>query len=841
MSRIIVKGLPTYLSDARLREHFSQHGAVTDVKLMKRPDGTSRRFGFVGFRSEEEAKSAMDYFNKTFIDTSRIHIEIAKKIGDEGLNDRRGQKRAAAEAVVEEPASKRKATTPAEKSAAVPKDKVKSKAKDVSFEEFMAVMAPKSKRKAWQNEETGPNLSASDMAQVADQRPETDAKERKKEKKEKRETKAKERGTGPSDTPSSAMTDHDGDGDEEQKDEAVNDDGLTDLEYMRRRMRRRVGAEEEEREKAFEQSEDEQDASSSSSEDEDDEDDVEALKALEKAKAQQEAQAKKEQETVDAIMETGRLFIRNLPFSATEEEIESFFSSFGHVSQVHIPLDKSTKAPKGWAFVTFADPAHALAAFRAKDGSTFQGRLLHLIPAVDKNPKPEAEKTLKQKKQEQRKADAGKDFNWSMLYMNSDAVASSVADRLGVSKADILNPEGADNAAVRLALAETRVIQETKEFLEKEGINVDAFNRKDRSDTTLLVKNIPYGTSVEEMTELFSKHGEVGRVLIPPSGTIAIVDLPIAGEARAAFRALAYKRFKNSILYLEKAPANVFRPGGESGESKDATATSAAAVTVKPAPVSKTAILGIGIGSEADAEMGATLFIKNLSFSTTDSRLGEVFGSLSDFAFARIQTKNDPKNVGGKLSMGYGFVGFKSVEAAKNALKAMQGHVLDGHSLSVSFARRGQDEEEVAAGGGKKKAAAASTKIIVKNLPFEATKREVRELFGSHGQLKSVRVPKKMMDSKARGFAFVEFVSRREAESAMEALKHTHLLGRHLVLEWSGDDLVDVDKARLKAGLGFGGGKEGGLPHKRTKLRLGEQDIAEAVALARAEAEEGDE
>ena len=43
---------------------------------------------------------------------------------------------------------------------------------------------------------------------------------------------------------------------------------------------------------------------------------------------------------------------------------------------------------------------------------------------------------------------------------------SSVADRMKLSKADILNPES-DNAAVKLALAETHVIQETKKYLEE--------------------------------------------------------------------------------------------------------------------------------------------------------------------------------------------------------------------------------------------------------------------------------------------------------------------------------------------------------------------------------------
>lgn len=281
---------------------------------------------------------------------------------------------------------------------------------------------------------------------------------------------------------------------------------------------------------------------------------------------------------------------------------------------------------------------------------------------------------------------------------------------------------------MRLALAETRIIQETKEFLDKEGINVDAFNSKQRSDNTILVKNIPYGTTVDEIREMFSAHGDVGRVLMPPAGTIAVVEFPVAGEARTAFRALAYKRIKNSILYLEKAPADVFKPKKTAtappADEKVAPVTAAAG---KPAPASKSTLLGAGDGSEAEVEPGATLFVKNLSFATTDVRLGEVFGALSDYAFARVQTKPDTKNANNRLSMGYGFVGFRNVGAAQKALKAMDGFVLDGHTLAVKFAKRGHDSDDKAARGGVQ---APSAKMIVKNLPFEATKRDVRELFG---------------------------------------------------------------------------------------------------------------
>jgi multiple RNA-binding domain-containing protein 1 len=76
--------------------------------------------------------------------------------------------------------------------------------------------------------------------------------------------------------------------------------------------------------------------------------------------------------------------------------------------------------------------------------------------------------------------------------------------------------------------------------------------------------------------------------------------------------------------------------------------------------------------------------------------------------------------------MGYGFVGFKTVEGAKKAITGMQGFVLDGHSLHVKFAGRGTEEES------KEKMVSKSrtTKMIVKNVPFEATKKDIRELFG---------------------------------------------------------------------------------------------------------------
>ena len=86
-------------------------------------------------------------------------------------------------------------------------------------------------------------------------------------------------------------------------------------------------------------------------------------------------------------------------------------------------LDPTTKQSKGMAYVTFAKPEDALAAYENLDKTSFQGRLLHILPAVDRKGKLDSEveggkRTLKQDRDAKRKAAAGKEFNWAMLYMN---------------------------------------------------------------------------------------------------------------------------------------------------------------------------------------------------------------------------------------------------------------------------------------------------------------------------------------------------------------------------------------------------------------------------------------
>lgn len=380
--------------------------------------------------------------------------------------------------------------------------------------------------------------------------------------------------------------------------------------------------------------------------------------------------------------------------------------------------------------------------------------------------------------------------------MSQDAVNSSIADRLGVSKSELLDPTSAD-AGVKQAIAETSIIQETKSYFAKNGVDLNAFKRRERGDTTILVKNFPYRMSMEELRKMFEEFGQVPRVLMPPTGTIAIVEFAQAPQARAAFASLAYRRIQDSVLFLEKAPKDLFTHISINDTTLPNKEKGSANPKVSAADL-------LGRESELAAADTSTLYVRNLNFSTTSARLTEVFKPLDGFMSARVNTKTDPKKPGQVLSMGFGFLEFRSKAQAQAALKAMDGYNLDEHELVIKASNKGMDAaEERRKEDRARKLAGKRTKIIIKNLPFEASKKDVRTLFGTYGQLRSVRVPKKF-DHSARGFAFADFVTPREAENALEALKDTHLLGRRLVLEFAAEDAVDaeeeIEKMQKKVG-----------------------------------------
>ena len=503
-----------------------------------------------------------------------------------------------------------------------------------------------------------------------------------------------------------------------------------------------------------------------------------------------------------------RLFVRNLNYNTSEEDLEKHFSSFGEVNEVQI-LKDSTGKSKGFGFVTFESAESCLIALTKLDGVSFQGRLLHVLPAheklvlkTDTSDVTQENTSFKKGRKEKEIKEASNETNWNALFIRSDAVLSafSKSKSINLTKSELVAaPEKlketlkdsnfTDSTAVNLALMETEIIRETKDFLIKNGVSLANLEKGiknpfgiPRSNNTLLVKNLPNDTDGNELRQMFVKFGEVEKFVLPPSKTMALVTFFESKHAMKAFKGLAYRRYRSLPLFLEKAPADTMNT--ETTEEK-----------------SKETIQNIErksfVNEEAPADLfTSTLFIKNLNFDTTEADLKKhIISSTGQEGNIRKVTITKHMKHGKALSKGFGFVEFTDMKKCKLAMRKLNKTILQKHELQVSISDsttpfHTKKDQALKLKKLKRKIgqntdkAVKSTKLLVKNIAFEATKSEIHKLFSRFGDIQSVRLPK-TFNKKSRGFCFVTFSGESEAKEAMSALHSTHLYGRKLVIEWA--------------------------------------------------------
>ena len=139
-SRIFIKGLPPSITEADFKKHFSSGGReITDARLF-----ANRRIGYVGYKTPEDAQSAVKYFNKTFVRMSRIGVEVARPIGESNPGRAGGRAPTAPKEQQNIPIDAAKKHNDADKQ--TPED-------DPKLKEYLEVMKPKSKKRTWENDD----------------------------------------------------------------------------------------------------------------------------------------------------------------------------------------------------------------------------------------------------------------------------------------------------------------------------------------------------------------------------------------------------------------------------------------------------------------------------------------------------------------------------------------------------------------------------------------------------------------------------------------------------------------------------------------------------------------
>ena len=80
-----------------------------------------------------------------------------------------------------------------------------------------------------------------------------------------------------------------------------------------------------------------------------------------------------------------RLFVGNLPYQASEEDVRNHFAAVAPPIRVAIPVDRDTGRPRGFAFVTMNNDNEARSAIEALNGTELDGRTITVNEARPKS------------------------------------------------------------------------------------------------------------------------------------------------------------------------------------------------------------------------------------------------------------------------------------------------------------------------------------------------------------------------------------------------------------------------------------------------------------------------
>ena len=162
------------------------------------------------------------------------------------------------------------------------------------------------------------------------------------------------------------------------------------------------------------------------------------------------------------------------------------------------------------------------------------------------------------------------------------------------------------------------------------------------------------------------------------------------------------------------------------------------------------------------------VFIKNLDSAIDNKALHDTFAAFGNILSCKV-AQDEFGN-----SKGYGFVHYETGESATNAIKHVNGMLLNEKKVFVGHHVARKDRESKF-----EEMKANFTNIYVKNIEAEATDDEFRELFEKYGDVTSTTIARDE-NGKSKGFGFVNYIKHEAAAEAVEALHDKDFRGQNL-------------------------------------------------------------
>ncbi|KAI5081591.1 hypothetical protein GOP47_0001334 [Adiantum capillus-veneris] len=413
----------------------------------------------------------------------------------------------------------------------------------------------------------------------------------------------------------------------------------------------------------------------------------------------------------DAGAEARTVFVRNLPFTLTDSQLQEVFSEVGPVRRSFTIKENGSEQHRGFGYVQFAIVDDALRAVKEKDGTVLEGRKV-MVKLAKRRPPLEQRLTKRQPD-------------------NSDK-------RPNKDKHESLSSPGLDGKAPQTLLNVSAEPEKQRESIQAKS------NR--RGEAAQGKQTSQHGSRAMQETCNSS-----GATLAKERKSLSEMD---NGDAVHA---------KNK----RKRQHDTSEPGGmkkkKKMEKSDTCQTSLKNDVVEEKRSSETQRVArtVILGGLLSPEMREAVIERAKKVGSVES----------------IQSSLSPQELKGRglekdgCKAGAAAVVFKSVKSASQAVAELHHKSVDN---GIVWARQLGGE------GSKPK----KSRVIIRNLPFNITEEKIRELFSSSGFVWEAKVPRKE-DGRARGFAFVSFTSKANAEKAIQNMNGKVVQKRPIAVDWA--------------------------------------------------------
>ncbi|KAL1970656.1 hypothetical protein VTN77DRAFT_4300 [Rasamsonia byssochlamydoides] len=162
------------------------------------------------------------------------------------------------------------------------------------------------------------------------------------------------------------------------------------------------------------------------------------------------------------------------------------------------------------------------------------------------------------------------------------------------------------------------------------------------------------------------------------------------------------------------------------------------------------------------------VFIKNLDTAIDNKALHDTFAAFGNILSCKV-AQDEFGN-----SKGYGFVHYETAEAANNAIKHVNGMLLNDKKVFVGHHISKKDRQSKF-----EEMKANFTNVYIKNIDHEVTDDEFREFFGKYGEITSATISRDE-NGKSRGFGFVNYATHDSAQKAVDEMNDKEWRGQKL-------------------------------------------------------------